>query len=88
MTRRQTARTDRRYTERPFVLDSPRSRTSAKAAMELAIRERERSGDFKSLEDFCSRLDSRIANRKMLESLTKPARLISWPRTRGAFRLH
>ena len=39
-------------------------------AMELAIRERER-GDFKSLEDFCSRLDSRIANRKMLESLVK-----------------
>src|SRR6267142_2453223 len=36
-------------------------------AMELAIRERERGGDFKSLEDFCSRLDSRIANRKMLE---------------------
>jgi len=40
-------------------------------AMELAIRERERGGDFKSLEDFCSRLDSRIANRKMLESLVK-----------------
>jgi DNA polymerase-3 subunit alpha len=27
--------------------------------------------DFKSLEDFCSRLDSRVANRKMLESLVK-----------------
>src|SRR5438477_4447946 len=40
-------------------------------AMELAIRERERGADFKSLEDFCSRLDSRIANRKMLESLVK-----------------
>src|SRR5437762_415515 len=40
-------------------------------AMELAIRERERDGDFRSLEDFCSRLDSRIANRKMLESLIK-----------------
>src|SRR5207237_8507432 len=40
-------------------------------AMELAIRERERGGDFKSLEDFCSRLDSRIANRKMLESLVR-----------------
>src|SRR5438552_3184354 len=40
-------------------------------AMELAIRERERGGDFKSLEDFCSRLDSRIANRKMVESLVK-----------------
>jgi DNA polymerase-3 subunit alpha len=40
-------------------------------AMELTIRERERAGDFKSLEDFCRRLDSRIANRKMLESLVK-----------------
>src|SRR5438477_6638461 len=40
-------------------------------AMELTIRERERGGDFKSLEDFCRRLDSRIANRKMLESLVK-----------------
>lgn len=40
-------------------------------AMELAIREREKGGDFKSLEDFCSRLDSRVANRKMLEALVK-----------------
>jgi DNA polymerase-3 subunit alpha len=40
-------------------------------AMELAIRARERGGEFKSLEDFCGRLDSRIANRKMLESLVK-----------------
>jgi DNA polymerase III subunit alpha len=41
------------------------------SAMEAAIRERERGGDFNSLQDFCSRLDSRIANRKMLESLIK-----------------
>jgi DNA polymerase III subunit alpha len=41
------------------------------SAMETAIRERERGGDFGSLQDFCSRLDSRIANRKMLESLIK-----------------
>src|SRR6266480_1190408 len=40
-------------------------------AMEAAIREREQRGDFRSLEDFCSRLDSRVANRKMLESLIK-----------------
>src|SRR5213596_2902490 len=40
-------------------------------AMEVAIREREQRGDFRSLEDFCSRLDSRVANRKMLESLIK-----------------
>ena len=41
------------------------------SAMELAIREREARGNFTSLEDFCRRLDSRIANRKMLESLVK-----------------
>jgi DNA polymerase-3 subunit alpha len=40
-------------------------------AMEAAIRERESGGPFVSLEDFCRRLDSRIANRKMLESLVK-----------------
>jgi DNA polymerase-3 subunit alpha len=40
-------------------------------AMEGAIREREQRGDFASLEDFCTRLDSRVANRKMLESLIK-----------------
>jgi len=39
--------------------------------MEAAIRERERGGRFASLEDFCSRLDSRVANHKMLESLVK-----------------
>src|SRR5437016_4870787 len=41
------------------------------AAMEAVIREREQRGDFISLEDLCTRLDSRIANRKMLESLVK-----------------
>src|SRR5438046_1864661 len=41
------------------------------SAMEAVIREREQRGDFISLEDFCTRLDSRIANRKMLESLVK-----------------
>ncbi|MEY2495740.1 MAG: polymerase subunit alpha [Verrucomicrobiota bacterium] len=40
-------------------------------AMELAIQEREAREEFTSLEDFCRRLDSRIANRKMLESLVK-----------------
>ncbi|MDQ2825229.1 MAG: DNA polymerase III subunit alpha, partial [Verrucomicrobiota bacterium] len=39
-------------------------------AMEMLIRDRE-NGDFTSLEDFCGRLGSRIANRKMLESLIK-----------------
>jgi len=41
------------------------------AAMETAIREREQRGDFASLQDFCARLDSRVANRKMLESLIR-----------------
>jgi DNA polymerase-3 subunit alpha len=40
-------------------------------AMTSAIAERERGGDFSSLEDFCSRVDSRIANRKIIESLIK-----------------
>ncbi|MEO6971167.1 MAG: DNA polymerase III subunit alpha [Chthoniobacterales bacterium] len=40
-------------------------------AMIAAIAERERGGDFTSLEDFCSRLDSRLANRKIIESLVK-----------------
>jgi len=40
-------------------------------AMAAALAERERGGDFSSLEDFCSRLDSRLANRKIIESLVK-----------------
>src|SRR5437016_5377202 len=60
---------DRGYTAIRFGLAAIKN--VGEGAMELAIRERERDGDFKSLEDFCSRLDSRIANRKMLESLVK-----------------
>ncbi|MEI8340787.1 MAG: DNA polymerase III subunit alpha, partial [Verrucomicrobiota bacterium] len=41
------------------------------AAMEAAIAERERSGPFKSLEDFCKRVDPRKINKKVLESLVK-----------------
>ncbi len=40
-------------------------------AMEVALQERQNSGLFSSLEDFCGRLGSRVANRKMLESLIK-----------------
>ncbi|MFL6526673.1 MAG: DNA polymerase III subunit alpha [Chthoniobacterales bacterium] len=40
-------------------------------AMETVLRERESNGAFNSLEDFCRRFDSRIVNRKMLESLVK-----------------
>jgi len=41
------------------------------AAMQAAIEEREKHGDFKSLDDFASRLDSRAVNKKMLEALIK-----------------
>jgi len=41
------------------------------AAMATAVAEREANGLFKSLEDFCSRLDSRTVNKKILESLVK-----------------
>src|SRR3954471_21402193 len=41
------------------------------AAMAVAIHERDERGEFSSLEDFCARLDSRVANRKMLENLIK-----------------
>jgi DNA polymerase III subunit alpha len=40
-------------------------------AMEIAMKERDDSGEFASLEDFCRRLDSRVANRKILENLIK-----------------
>lgn len=40
-------------------------------AMQAVIEERNKAGEFKSLEDFCSRLDSRTVNRKILESLVK-----------------
>src|SRR5213595_2332049 len=41
------------------------------AAMEMSIQDRERAGEYISLEDFCGRIGTRIANRKMLESLIK-----------------
>jgi DNA polymerase III subunit alpha len=40
-------------------------------AMQMSIQEREGAGDYTSLEDFCGRIGTRIANRKMLESLIK-----------------
>ena len=41
------------------------------AAMEAAIAEREASGPFTSLEDFCGRVDSKKMNKKGLECLVK-----------------
>ena len=40
-------------------------------AMAAAVTERDANGPFKSLEDFCGRLDSRAINRKLLESLVR-----------------
>jgi DNA polymerase III subunit alpha len=41
------------------------------SAMEAAIAERESGGRFKSLDDFCARIDSRKINRKAVECLVK-----------------
>jgi len=41
------------------------------SAMEAAVSERGSAGPYRSLEDFCQRLDNRTVNRKILESLVK-----------------
>ncbi len=41
------------------------------AAMDVAIAERKANGDFKSMEEFASRLDTKSVNRKILENLIK-----------------
>jgi DNA polymerase-3 subunit alpha len=41
------------------------------SAMEAAISERERGGPFKSLEDFCARVDGKRISRKAIECLVK-----------------
>lgn len=40
-------------------------------AMALAVKERAENGEFKSLEDFSNRLDSKTVNKKILESLIR-----------------
>ena len=40
-------------------------------AMAAAIEERERGGRFKSVDDFCARVDSKKVNRKVVEALVK-----------------
>jgi DNA polymerase-3 subunit alpha len=69
-------RPDSRGTEAAPTLNAIRYGLAAiknvgESAMAIAIRERDQRGEFSSLEDFCTRLDSRLANRKMLESLIK-----------------
>src|SRR5260370_20109092 len=41
------------------------------AAMESTLRTRAEAGPFKSLEDFCARVDLRLVNRRVVESLVK-----------------
>jgi DNA polymerase-3 subunit alpha len=45
------------------------------AAMAMAIKEREESGEFESLDDFCNRLDSKVINKRILENLIKAGAL-------------
>lgn len=52
-------------------------------AMEEAIREREAKGPFQSLQDFCSRLDARTVNRKILEALVKCGAFDGFGQTRA-----
>jgi DNA polymerase III subunit alpha len=67
---------DGRGTEAPPTFNAIRYGLAAikhvgEAAMATSIQERERAGDYRSLEDFCGRVGTRLANRKMLESLIK-----------------
>jgi len=54
-------------------------------AIEGLIEERNKSGRFKSIHDFCSRLDLRAVNRKVLESLIKSGALdsLGWSRAKS-----
>jgi DNA polymerase-3 subunit alpha len=47
-------------------------------AIESIIRAREEGGPFKSLVDFCARIDLRLANRKVLESLARVGALAAF----------
>jgi DNA polymerase-3 subunit alpha len=44
-------------------------------AMAIAIEEREKNGSFTSLDDFASRLDSKVVNKRILENLVKAGAL-------------
>ncbi len=41
------------------------------AAMDTAVKERDENGEFSSMEDFSTRLDSKVVNKKILENLIK-----------------
>ena len=53
-------------------------------AMRSVIEERDKLGFFRSLEDFCARLDGRTVNRKILESLVKCGAFDSFGKSRAA----
>ncbi|MBI2216515.1 MAG: DNA polymerase III subunit alpha [Candidatus Rokubacteria bacterium] len=53
------------------------------AAMESILETRRKDGPFKSLEDFCARVDLRQVNRRVLESLIKAAAFDSFGVTRA-----
>ncbi len=55
-----------------------------RAAMATVVEERAARGPFKSLDDFCARLDSRAVNRKILESLVKCGAFDAWGDSRAA----
>ncbi|MFR4222938.1 MAG: DNA polymerase III subunit alpha [Akkermansia sp.] len=44
-------------------------------AMQILLEERERNGEFTSMEDICNRLDSKSVNKKILESLIRAGAL-------------
>src|SRR5206468_3970254 len=53
------------------------------AAMESILRTRAAEGDFKTLEDFCVRVDLRLVNRRVIESLVKAGAFDSLGLTRA-----
>jgi DNA polymerase III subunit alpha len=53
-------------------------------AVEPLIAERQKNGLFKSIDDFCRRLDGQTANKRVLESLIKAGALDSLVSNRGA----
>lgn len=52
-------------------------------AIDALVSERRENGPYASLQDFCQRLDSRIANKKMLESLIRCGAMDSFPEHRN-----
>lgn len=44
-------------------------------AMQILLEEREKNGEFSSMEDICNRLDSKSVNKKILESLIRAGAL-------------